>query len=176
MGLLLIEWMTPWVCVLDYAGPECIKYMDTFISLLWLRPFCVYYRGRSLGTRVRPRRVSPFIVANHLSLSYGVTMAQILLAPLENWSRLSRWPEEATCSNQSIFIPEHSPHFGGLWEAAVKNMKTHLRRVVSTRKLTFEESTTVLTQIESCLTCSRHKMPSHPQAPGIYSRFCFLIS
>ena len=58
------------------------------------------------------------------------------------------------CSVQSIqwqFIPEHAPHFGGLWEAAVKSFKSHLRRVVGDVKLTFEELTTVLTQIEACL-------------------------
>ena len=58
------------------------------------------------------------------------------------------------CSAQNIlwkFTPEHGPHFAGLWEAAVKSMKTHLRRVLSNTKLTFEEFTTVLTQIEACL-------------------------
>ncbi len=52
------------------------------------------------------------------------------------------------CSSQNIrwkFIPEHSPHFGGLWEAAVKSLNTHLKRVVADPKLTFEEPTTVLT-------------------------------
>ena len=58
------------------------------------------------------------------------------------------------CSTQHItwkFIPERTPHFGGLWEAAVKSMKTHLRRVIGETKLTFEEFTTVLTQVEACL-------------------------
>ena len=58
------------------------------------------------------------------------------------------------CSCQYInwvFIPEHAPHFGGLWEAAVKSFKTHLTRVVANVKLTFEELATVLTQIEGCL-------------------------
>jgi hypothetical protein len=49
------------------------------------------------------------------------------------------------------FIPERSPHFGGLWEAAVKSMKTHLKRVISNVKLTYEEFYTILTQIEACL-------------------------
>ncbi len=57
------------------------------------------------------------------------------------------------CSSQGIewhFIPERTPHFGGLWEAAVKSLKTHLFCIVRD-KLSFEELTTVLTQIEGCL-------------------------
>ena len=57
------------------------------------------------------------------------------------------------CSNLGIewkFIPEHSPHFGGLWEAGVNSTKKHLRYVVGDTKLTFEELSTVLAQIEAC--------------------------
>lgn len=49
------------------------------------------------------------------------------------------------------FIPPHAPHFGGLWEAGVKSVKFHLRRVLGSHTLTFEEFTTVLCQIEACL-------------------------
>ena len=49
------------------------------------------------------------------------------------------------------FIPEHGPNFGGLWEAAVKSTKTHLKRVIGDVKLSFKELTTILTQIEACL-------------------------
>ena len=58
------------------------------------------------------------------------------------------------CSIKHIvwkFIPEHASHFGGLWEAAMKSMKFHFKRIVGNTKLTFEELTTVLTQIESSL-------------------------
>ena len=37
------------------------------------------------------------------------------------------------------FIPKHSPHFSGIWEAAVKSFKTHLKRVIGKVKLTYEE-------------------------------------
>ena len=60
----------------------------------------------------------------------------------------------AFCSVQNVqwqFIPQHAPHFGGLWEAAVKSFKSHLRRVIGNVRLTFEEMTTVLVQIEACL-------------------------
>ena len=73
------------------------------------------------------------------------------------------------CSTQHMqwkFIPEHAPHFGGLWEAAVKSMKTHLKRIVSSVKLTFEEFTTVLTQIEACLN-SRPLVPLSCDDDGI---------
>ena len=58
------------------------------------------------------------------------------------------------CSTSNIewhFTPEHGPNFGGLWEAAVKSTKTHLKRVIRDVKLSFEELTTILTQIEVCL-------------------------
>ena len=49
------------------------------------------------------------------------------------------------------FNPKHAPHFGGIWEAAVRSMKTHLKRVLGDVKLTYEEFSTLLYQIEACL-------------------------
>lgn len=49
------------------------------------------------------------------------------------------------------FIPPHSPHFGGLWEAGVKSCKYHLRRVLGNSHLTYEEFYTVLVQVEAVL-------------------------
>ena len=64
------------------------------------------------------------------------------------------------------FIPKKAPHFGGLWEAAVKSLKRHLKRIVEENKLTFEELTTTLTQIEACLN-SRPLTPIPSDSDGI---------
>ncbi|XP_075157882.1 uncharacterized protein LOC142231148 [Haematobia irritans] len=56
------------------------------------------------------------------------------------------------------FNPPASPNFGGLWEAGVKSAKFHLKRIMGDRVLNFEELTTLLCQIESCLN-------SRPLAP-----------
>jgi hypothetical protein len=53
------------------------------------------------------------------------------------------------CSSQRIewsFIPEKSPHFGGLWEASVKSAKSHLKRVTNKINFAYEELVTVLAQ------------------------------
>lgn len=52
---------------------------------------------------------------------------------------------------QFHFIPPAASHFGGIWEAAVKSMKHHLKRVIGQTTLTYEELSTVLHQIEACL-------------------------
>lgn len=58
------------------------------------------------------------------------------------------------CNEERIsfhFIPSYSPVFGGLWEAGIKSIKYHVKRVVSDTVLTYEELYTVLVQIESIL-------------------------
>ena len=70
------------------------------------------------------------------------------------------------------FIPPCSPHMGGIWEAGVKSMKFHLRRVVGNAKLTFEEFYTLLCEVEAVLNsrpiCPLSKNPDNPQVltPG----------
>lgn len=49
------------------------------------------------------------------------------------------------------FIPAYSPNFGGLWEAGVKSMKGHLKRVLSNALVTLEEFITIITEIEGIL-------------------------
>jgi hypothetical protein len=49
------------------------------------------------------------------------------------------------------FILPHGSYFGGLWEAAVKSMKYHLRRTLRAQIATFEELYTLIAKIENCL-------------------------
>jgi hypothetical protein len=49
------------------------------------------------------------------------------------------------------FNPPAAPHQGGLWEAGVKAVKYHLRRVVGEHHLTLEEFNTLLCSVEATL-------------------------
>ena len=65
------------------------------------------------------------------------------------------------CSDEMIkwnFNPPSAPHFGGLWEAGIKQMKNHLKRTIGEQLLTYEEFLTLIAQIESCLN-SRPLVP-----------------
>lgn len=58
------------------------------------------------------------------------------------------------------FNPPASPNFGGLWEAAVKSYNQHLKRVIGSQILTFEEISTLTSRIEAIL----NSQPLTPQS------------
>lgn len=74
------------------------------------------------------------------------------------------------------FIPPHAPNFGGLWEAGIKSAKYHLKRVIGETTLTYEEMSTVLTQIEACLN-SRPltRLDNNPDNINVLTAGHFLI-
>lgn len=58
------------------------------------------------------------------------------------------------CANEGIywhFNPPNAPHFGGLWEAAVRSAKFHLLRVLGGNPVTHEDFVTLLAQVEACM-------------------------
>jgi len=57
-------------------------------------------------------------------------------------------------------IPPRAPHFGGLWEAAVKIMKRTLKKIAQPHPLTWPELYSLLTEVESILN-SRPICPQH---------------
>ncbi|GFY15851.1 integrase catalytic domain-containing protein [Trichonephila clavipes] len=49
------------------------------------------------------------------------------------------------------FIPPRSPNWGGLWEANIKSLKYHFKRVAGNSKFSYEELLTLITQIKAIL-------------------------
>ena len=70
--------------------------------------------------------------------------------------------QSMTLFHSSDKLAEWAPHVGGLWEAAIKSFKIHLKRIVGESKFDFEEMVTILTQIEACLN-------SHPLGPVLHN-------
>ncbi|CAG9130976.1 unnamed protein product [Plutella xylostella] len=65
------------------------------------------------------------------------------------------------------FSPAYAPHFGGLWEAGVKSAKFHISRILGKTHLTYEELSSLFTQVEAILN-SRPLCPLSP-SPDDYS-------
>ncbi|XP_058817061.1 uncharacterized protein LOC131680357 [Topomyia yanbarensis] len=83
------------------------------------------------------------------------------------------------CSDNEIrwkFIPPRAPHFGGLWEAAVKSAKTHLLKAIGNVNVAYEDMLTLLAQIEMCLN-SRPltPMPDDPSDLEVLTSGHFLV-
>ncbi|XP_050315300.1 uncharacterized protein LOC126749647 [Anthonomus grandis grandis] len=151
----------------DYCGPFLIKDRSTRnykTSKAWLCLFvCLSVKAihlelvSSLSTEAfiatlrrffSRRGISANIYSDHGSNFVGAKN-EISKFLFKNQNALkSEFSQE---NIQFHFIPPHSPHFGGIWEAGVKSSKYHIKRVLNQTPLTFEEFSTVLTQIEACL-------------------------
>lgn len=86
---------------------------------------------------------------------------------------------QAECTLKGInfhFIPPRSPHHGGLHEAAIKSLKHHLSRELGDTVLTFEELSTITSQIEAILN-SRPitPLPDDPSEPAALTPGHFLV-
>ena len=161
MGQLPRERITPDLVFehvgVDYAGPFLIKlgstrkptivmaYSCLFVSLsvkavhielvsdLTTEAFLACFR-RFIARRGKPTLMWSDHGTNFVGASHDIKELIKFLETQKNQKIVSEF-----CSVQGVqwkFIPEQAPHFGGLWEAAVKSMKNHLRRIVSGVKLT----------------------------------------
>ena len=63
------------------------------------------------------------------------------------------------------FITPAAPHHGGLWEAAVRSVKTHLVKVVGQEVMSFNSLSNLLVRIEACLN-SRPIVALHDDISG----------
>lgn len=163
-------------CGLDYAGPVLIRasagrgitsrkaYIALFICLatkaIHLELVGSYSTSAFLDAYVRfcARRGLPSSIYSDNGTTFVGADRELTVA----YRAAIRDPNflNLTATDQVVwhFIPPSAPHFGGIWEAGVRSIKHHLRRVLGNHTLTFEEFTTLLCKVEACLN-------SRPLAP-----------
>ncbi|KAK7574411.1 hypothetical protein V9T40_011602 [Parthenolecanium corni] len=71
-------------------------------------------------------------------------------------------------------IPARSPHFGGVWESAVRSAKYHIARVTDGAVLSYDEYCTLFTRVEAILN-SRPLCTSIDQGQEVITPAHFLI-
>ncbi|XP_055612527.1 uncharacterized protein LOC129759139 [Uranotaenia lowii] len=102
---------------------------------------------RMIGRRGQPE----LILCDNATNFVGAKRELDVLRKMFNSQRAALAQAAAKNCIEMKFIPPRAPNFGGLWEAAVKSMKYHLKRVIGADIYTYDEFYTLLTQIEACL-------------------------
>lgn len=67
------------------------------------------------------------------------------------WRKDGTVDQIASQGTDWTFMTPAAPHQGGIYEAAVKSMKHHLRRIIGTRTMEHKQLTTLLTEVEAIL-------------------------
>jgi len=177
----------------DYAGPNSLKvgtprsktiikgYNAIFVcfatkavhieavSSLTTEAFLSALR-RFIARRGRPRIIHSDNGTNFQDAANGLHAVYKMLQSTTQMTTIQDFLTEEGCEWK--FIPPHATHFVGLWEAAVKSIKYHLRRTLGSHIATYEELCTLLSEIEACLNsrplCAQFDDPSNPTylSPG----------
>lgn len=146
--------MTTRAVHIELAGDlSTASFMDAFKRFLSRRgPVSRIYSDNGtnyIGAKRKLSELHRFLCSEHHNTEFGHMLAENRI----DWS---------------LNVPTAS-HFGGNWEANIKSLKSHLYRTVGDTVLSFEELSTVLTQVESvmntrplCRTLSSD--PSEPLA------------
>ncbi|XP_015111510.1 uncharacterized protein LOC107037459 [Diachasma alloeum] len=169
---------------LDYAGPINVRmkpgrghksYKGYIALFVWLATRAIHLKVVSDYTsqtflvaldRYVSRRGTPSDIYSDNGSNFQGARGELKLVQtqVEQDNNL-----QATMATRGIhwhFIPPSSPHFGGLWEAAIKSVKNHLRRMTNNCTPTFEEWSTLLSKIEYCLN-SRPISPLHDDSEDL---------
>lgn len=85
---------------------------------------------------------------------------------LKQWARNLPDHDLSRFGTKWKFISPASPHKGGLWEAAIRSMKMHLRRTIGNRTLTKDDLYQIAVQIEGCMN-SRPLWPMSDKADDL---------
>lgn len=113
--------------------------MDGFICCL----------KRFIARRGLPKKIISDNATNFKGVNNKLVELHETFADAQQQDKLLRYCQDHLIEWQ--FSPPRSPHFNGLAEAAVKSAKWHLRKMLHTARLTFDELSTVTAEVEAIL-------------------------
>ncbi|XP_049308602.1 uncharacterized protein LOC125777545 [Bactrocera dorsalis] len=161
----------------DYAGPMEIKMIDRDGNQLikqkvWIAVFvCLKTRAVHLDVVTDLTSVAFIACYERFIARRGrceriysdngtafVGAAREIRKATEVWYQKEVFQHLSGKGTEWRFMTPAAPHQGGIYEAAVKSMKYHLIRTIGIRVLSFEQLSTLLTQIEAIL----NSRPLHP--------------
>ena len=149
--VLLKTYATVFVCLTTKA-----VHLDLCASLS-TEDFMATFR-RFVARRGCPSHMYSDNGTNFLGAREEIRELQKLTESKETTTAISTFTQKHNITWHNI--PPRAPHFGGLWEAAVKSMKTLLRKNLQPHALRFDELTTILQEVEAILN-SRPLQPLH---------------